>query len=217
MDPSNFTKNVIAWYEAPDGLMAEQIFVLAPPDISEIAHPNVRAMYEAARADGILAACSDPAYLNGKVDKLCQALRESTLWDAIHNDITFPTSVCHSPEDDFVAYENLPFFDENPNVVEFVSSIPGLNIQGDHQMAHILCPLDPVTTVAFAQGDDTPMKVVPLDHPPPQCVDSTPSAPTPPTEAPSDAAAAHTNGSAGMVLVVPTMAAVIAGLIAVFA
>jgi hypothetical protein len=42
-------------------------------------------MYEAARADGFLAACSDPAYLNDKVDKLCQALRESTLWDAIHN------------------------------------------------------------------------------------------------------------------------------------
>jgi hypothetical protein len=66
-----------------------------------------------------------------------------------HKDITFPTSVCHSPEDGLlvVTYENVPFFDENRNVVEFVSSIPGLNIQGNHQVAHILlCPLDPVMT-----------------------------------------------------------------------
>jgi hypothetical protein len=217
MDPSNSTQNVIAWFAAPDALTVEQIFVLAPPDVSVIGNPDLLAIYEAARADGVLAACSDPAYLNDKVDKLCQALRESSLWDAIHNDITFPTSVCHSPEDDFVTYQNIPLFDENPNVVEFVSSIPGLDIQGDHQVAQILCPLDPVTTVAFAQGDDTPTKMVPMDDPPPQCVDSsTPPAP-PPTEAPSDPTGAPTNGSARMGLVVPTMAAVIVGLIAVFA
>jgi hypothetical protein len=99
MDPSDFTMNVIAWFEAPDALTREDILVvLAPPDASEIAHPDVKAMYKAARADGVLAACSDPVYVTDKVDKLCQALRESSLWDAIHNDITFPTSACHSPQ-----------------------------------------------------------------------------------------------------------------------
>lgn len=183
--PNNFTRNVVSWFDAPDSLGAGEVLALVPDDLAELASADISAVYAAGRVDDVLAACGDQQYVQaaaGGVSSLCQAIVDSSLVDALLNDIDFPTSICHSPNDDLIAYANIPSdLSANSNLELYQPMIPLLGPMGNHQVDHVLCPLDSVIFIANEEGDDTSTKIIPLDEPlPAECLADT----TTPTTAP---------------------------------
>ena len=171
--------DVVSWFAAPYPLTAEQILPLTPPDLTSLANTNIVSLYEQARVFlNDLSACTSP---NGNTTFLCQAFNDNSLWNAMKNDINFPTVLCHSKMDDVVGYVNIDPNNTNKYVTQYSSPLPALAIRGDHNTALILCALDPTTTIAFAQGSDTPITMTPLSNPPASCSSQSPTNPTPTT------------------------------------
>ena len=165
-DPRNSTRDIISWFAAKDPLTFEQQLNLEPLKLEEIYNPDLVALYAEGRARGDLGACNNPS--NTTVF-LCKAFVENGLWGALQNDVSFPTSLCYSKEDEVVGYVNFPTNNTNPNVKPYQPFIAALAPQGGHLEANVFCILDPISALALASGANTPTSMAPLDNPPPQC------------------------------------------------
>ena len=183
--------NVLSWYAVGNPLTFEELLPLEPMNLEHIYNPDILALYAAARLKGDLGACNNPS---NTTTFLCQAFIENGLWNALQNDINFPTSLCYSKQDDVVGYVNFPSNNTNPYVKAYQPAFAALAPRGGHLEASILCPLDPLTALVFgSSGATSATSMAPLDSPPPQCrnatgsnetmhsppTPSTPMAPTP--------------------------------------
>ena len=63
------------------------------------------------------------------MDRLCQALQDNDLI-ALLATVEYPVDVCHSPDDEVVAYENVPDFTVNPTFVSYVTATGSHNDAG---------------------------------------------------------------------------------------
>ena len=108
------------------------------------------------------------------VDRLCQALQDNDLI-ALLATAEYPVDVCHSPDDEVVAYENVPDFTVNPTFVKYVS------VAGSHNEAGLRCGL---TGLLTATSGDFQAFMPPAAHFPGGCA----SASATPTMAPSNIA-----------------------------
>ena len=138
-----------------------------------------------------MGACSDPQYVQaatGNITSLCQAILDSSLVDALINDVNFPTTICHGLNDELITYANIPTdLSPNPNLKLYEPFLPLLGPMGDHQIDHVLCPLDSVYLIASDEGDDTITKIIPLDGPiPAECLADTMSPSMSPNDNPTD-------------------------------
>jgi hypothetical protein len=98
-------------------------------------------------------------------DRLCQALQDNDLI-ALLATVEYPVDVCHSPDDELVAYENVPDFTVNP---EFVTYVPAT---GSHNDAGTQCIL---RGLLYATSGDFQAIVPPVAHFPGGCASSSPS------------------------------------------
>jgi hypothetical protein len=103
------------------------------------------------------------------VGLLCQALEDNDLI-ALLASVEYPVDVCHSPDDELVAHENVPDFTVNPTFVSYVAAT------GSHNEAGAQCIL---TSLLYATSSDFSAITPPAAHFPGGCASATPSfAPT---------------------------------------
>jgi hypothetical protein len=158
------------------------LFQLVPTDPTTLLNPEVRSLFEFARAQGIEDPCID--FATNTTDKLCAALEDNSLLGIGGlEDISFPVELCHSTEDDGITYDNLPEFPfVNPNVTLYTQEDSLLRPQGLHLPAQIYCSLSPIAALGVdVGGDDSPTLITPLTEEPEICSARTRS----PTAAPS--------------------------------
>jgi hypothetical protein len=108
-----------------------------------------------------------------KTDKLCETFLQNGLLSMLANDVAFPTTLCHSPEDDLVPYSMLPTLPlaTNPNFVKpYVAAFPELVPTGSHGVAYFFCLFGPLTNLALsgmsgggATNPDSPNYIIFLD------------------------------------------------------
>lgn len=153
MNETNTNKNVVSWFKSPKTLTTAEIISLLPQEnIQEIFNPAMVAMYEESVYEGSLSACRDGMYVSDSIESLCATILTAGLWSTLSFDITFPVSICHSPQDDVIGFENIPSPTFLPSNVKIYSSeIENLNPRGGHFESYFLCSLDPITNIA-----DTP-------------------------------------------------------------
>lgn len=178
-------KNVLDWFRAPDPLFSEEILRLLPADIHEIFNQGLIDLYEEAVFEGKLDACGDGFFVSESMEILCQTILEAGLWKILSADVSFPVSICHSPQDDLIAFENVPPPNLLPPFVNYYSSdIGALNPRGTHFQSLFLCALDPILHISLTpDGSNSPVLRTPLEHLPSQCGTDAPSrAPSPPDE-----------------------------------
>lgn len=82
---------------------------------------------------------------------LCDAILNAVLWDELETDVTHPTIICHSPEDETVGIVNVPPILSNPHVSMYEPNLSLLQPRGNHFISEMVCALDPVTAIAFGQ------------------------------------------------------------------
>jgi hypothetical protein len=177
-------RDLLFWFGAgpdEDPVNTFWFFQLVPSDPTTIINPDVRSLFEKARAQGIEDPCVDLA--TNTNDMLCAALQHnSLLGQGGLEDISFPVQLCHSPDDDGVTYDNLPEFPfVNPNVTLYAEDDPLLRPQGLHFGAQTYCSLSPISALGVdVGGNDSPTLITPLDEEPEVCSTRT----RPPTAAP---------------------------------
>jgi hypothetical protein len=175
-DPAIPAQNVIDWFDSSSGTTCcGELLASLPTDLLELFNPALVNLYRSARAEGVLDACRDGRFVDDSTAPLCEAILDSELWSVLANDISFPTSLCHSPTDDVVGFVNIPDPATLPTNVGFYSpSLAILSAQGNHQAAYILCALDPITALVATPGDATssPIYIEPIKFPPAQCLAS---------------------------------------------
>jgi hypothetical protein len=170
-DPAIPAQNVIDWFDGPDTTCCNELIASLPTDLTELFNPDMVNLYRSARDEGVLDACRDGRFVDTSTAPLCNAILDSELWSALANDISFPTSICHSVTDDVVGFANIPDPATFPTNVGFYSpSLAILNPQGNHQVAYILCALDPLTALAIDDAN-SPVLIRPLENPPAQCLE----------------------------------------------
>ena len=114
--------------------------------------------FQLARNDGILGACGEEQYVTNETASLCEAILDAVLWDELAEDVTFPTVICHSPEDEAVGIVNVPPVSSNHFVTFYEPNLSILEPRGSHFASEIICALDPVTVIAFG-AMDTPVEM----------------------------------------------------------
>jgi hypothetical protein len=179
-DPS---QDLLFWFGAgpEDPLGTFWLFQLVPPDPTTLLNPDIRSLFEVARAQGIEDPCVDLA--TNTTDKICAALEHnSLLGNGDLENISFPVQLCHSVEDDGITYKNLPMFPFiNPNVTLYSEEDPLLRPQGPHLPAQIYCSLSPIAAMGVnVGGGDSPTLMTPFAEEPEMCSTRTQS----PTAAP---------------------------------
>jgi hypothetical protein len=177
------TRDLLFWFGAgPENpLSTFWLFQLVPSDPTTVLNPEIRALFEIARAQDIKDPCVD--FATNTTDKLCAALKHNSLLGIGGlEDISFPVQFCHSIEDDGIAYANLPEFPfVNPNVTLYAQDDSLLRPQGPHLPAQIYCSLSPIEALGVnLGGDDSPTLITPLAEEPEMCATRTRS----PTAAP---------------------------------
>jgi hypothetical protein len=163
---NNVTRNVRSWFAVGNETKTkvEILQLLRATNVTFLVNTDLRVIYNAARADGVLDACSSTtsdggaAYMTDTTNQLCQALVDGTLWDELSTDVNFPTVICHSPDDELVGLVNVPSVSDTPFVMLYDPSLPALVPGGTHAEAEISCALDPVTVLAFGEVD-TPVQL----------------------------------------------------------
>ena len=84
---------------------------------------------------------------------LCDAILNAVLWDELETEVTHPTVICHSPDDETVSIVNVPPILSNPHVTLYEPNLSLLQPRGNHFISEMICALDPVTVLAFGQGN----------------------------------------------------------------
>lgn len=111
---------------------------------------------------------------------VCKALQLDDLTNYLETQVNYPVRLCHSPQDNLVAYANLPNISMNS---QFLSLIPGVN--GTHEEAAFYCI---VQAFLYLISADFQGVVVPNEAQSGGCVTPAPSsafAATVPTQAPN--------------------------------
>jgi hypothetical protein len=168
-----------------------QIVPLLPANAVDILNPDMLALYRNALEEGeVLDACRNGTFVTPVIEPLCDAFLDASLLGALENDISFPLSICHSPDDDLVTFAQVPDLNTTTfpdNIQMYEAVLPGLAPQGGHSAAFVTCVIDPVFTVAFANpGNASPTFMRPLMMPPPQCLPNGEEPSETPTEQPSE-------------------------------
>lgn len=118
LDPYDQTKNAVEWAKA--GLDSQEILALMTPT-----GPNERwsDMMNQDFVEMVVnswnANNTDPCnseFKTDSIDKLCEALIENDVYDIIQN-IDYPVTICHSPNDDIIFYSNVPNVTMNDNLM----------------------------------------------------------------------------------------------------
>jgi hypothetical protein len=185
MDPNNPSTNVVSWFSSLSALTAADLISLLPAeDFQGMLNPAMVAMYEESVFEGSLTACRDGTYVTDATMILCEVISGAGLWDTIANDVTFPLSICHSPYDDVIGFENVPnpaFLPQNIRI--YSTEMEDFNPKGGHFESYFLCSLDPILHIAATpSGSSSPVWRQPLASVPEQCITNDP---TSVTQAPS--------------------------------
>lgn len=186
-------RDLLFWFGAgpEDPVSTFWLFQLVPSDPTTLINPDVRSLFEVARAQGIEDPCDD--FATNTSDLLCAALQHnSLLGKGGLEDISFPVQLCHSPDDDGITYDNLPEFPfVNPKVTLYTENDPLFRPQGLHFGSQTYCSLSPILALGVdVGGDDSPMLITPLAEEPGICSTRTRS----PTAAPVPEVAPVTRG-----------------------
>jgi hypothetical protein len=94
--------------------------------------PDMISFARTAIADNNFDPCAGDNLAAVNMDRACQALQDNDLI-ALLATVEYPVDVCHSPDDELVAYENVPDFTVNPTFVSYVPST------GSHNNAAAEC------------------------------------------------------------------------------
>jgi hypothetical protein len=165
-------RDLLFWFGAgpEDPVSTYWLFQLVPSDPTTLINPDVRSLFEVARAQGIEDPCVD--FATNTNDMLCAALQHnSLLGKGGLEDISFPVQLCHSPDDDGITFDNLPQFPfVNPKVTLYTEDDPLLRPQGLHFGSQTYCSLSPISALGVDfDGDDSPMLITPLALEPEIC------------------------------------------------
>lgn len=90
--------NVYEWFN-PSGQLSN-VFAFTefvPDDVADVLNPDLRSIYDEARALGEVDACS--GFVSATTDKLCETILDADLIDDMTNLIDFNTVLCHSKDD----------------------------------------------------------------------------------------------------------------------
>jgi hypothetical protein len=139
--------------------------------------PYMISFARTAIADNNFDPCAGDNLAAVNMDRVCQALQENDLI-ALLATVEYPVDVCHSPDDELVAYENVPDFTVNPTFVSYVPST------GSHNDAAVDCILG---SLLYATSSGFQAIMPPVAHFPGGCASATPApvgALGPPTMAP---------------------------------
>lgn len=151
--------------------------------------PALISFVRAAIASNNFDPCAGDDLAVAGADRLCQALQDNDLI-ALLATVEYPVDVCHSPDDELVAYENVPDFTVNPDYVSYVPAT------GSHNDAGTQCIL---TSLLYATSGDFQAIVPPVAHFPGGCA-SAAATPAPsfgpgPTMAPATPTFAPNSGA----------------------
>jgi hypothetical protein len=81
----------------------------------------------------------------------------------------FPTTICHSPQDNIVTFNNVPVFPfSNELVVPYSPPLAFLTPAGSHLGALVLCALSPILAITQVTTNG-PILIVALENPPATC------------------------------------------------
>ena len=157
-----------------------------PDNSKDLFNTNVIQMYMVTKTVfGRLDACEEGDFVTGQTTALCQSLQDNSLVKNGLSDVSFPLTICHSPQDEVVTEEQVPNF--GGSVSGYSPEVSLLQPVGDHEAsAFVLCSIDPAFALATAatDGADSPILITPLDSPPQRCVAQAPVTPAPVTPSP---------------------------------
>jgi hypothetical protein len=171
---TNFNQSILEWYWAPSPLSADEIASMLPHNIQEIFNPDIVSLYEEALFEEILdGACRDGTYVSQSTIVMCQTILDAGLWDILSNEATFPVSICHSSQDNLIAFDNVPPPTILPSFINYYSSnIEALIPRGTHDESLFLCALDPILNIGITTGgSNSPVLRKPLQNRPDQCLE----------------------------------------------
>jgi hypothetical protein len=81
----------------------------------------------------------------------------------------FPTTICHSPQDNIVTFNNVPVFPfSNEMVVPYSPPLAFLTPTGTHLGALVLCALSPILAITQITTNG-PILIAALENPPATC------------------------------------------------
>jgi hypothetical protein len=171
MDESDPSKNVVEWFDAPDNLSPGQILSMIPSDPKSMFEGNLSKLYGEAVFEGLITACRDDILVTDLTSSICDAIIDASLWEVLM-DMTIPVSLCHSPQDEVVAFENLPDPTMMPSNMKFYSNeIDALNPRGHHEKGMLYCAMDTILLIATTEdgSNNSPVYRQPLKEVPGQC------------------------------------------------
>eukprot|EP00581_Thalassiosira_minuscula_P004944 CAMPEP_0183743126 /NCGR_PEP_ID=MMETSP0737-20130205/65056_1 /TAXON_ID=385413 /ORGANISM="Thalassiosira miniscula, Strain CCMP1093" /LENGTH=1012 /DNA_ID=CAMNT_0025978733 /DNA_START=189 /DNA_END=3226 /DNA_ORIENTATION=- len=174
LDPNDPTKNVWEW--AKMGLTYEQMVPYLPMPFTDMFNQNLLALILRAYEAGNYDPCNSEFKSEYDVDNLCEALLDNDLKNVLENEIDYPVTICHSPDDEVIYYSNVPdttLYDH----LTMIEDVPGVGdsimVFGNHSTAGAIC------TMAFLYPFVTPPEfsearsVLPVDDPDGVCAGAT--------------------------------------------
>jgi len=180
MDQSDSKMNMLRWFDSPESLDREDILALLPTNIGDVFNPAIIDLYRESAYEGYPKnACRSGFLVTDSTRGLCDAILDASLWNILLTEIKFPVSICHSPYDDIIGFENIPNPTTLPSNIKFYSSnLDILNPRGGHHESMFLCALDTIIYMSsYSDGDngetDSPALRQALTNSPSQCQTTT--------------------------------------------
>eukprot|EP00536_Pseudo-nitzschia_multiseries_P007440 jgi/Psemu1/324757/estExt_fgenesh1_pg.C_1750039 len=175
MEQTDAQKNVLSWFDSPQPITKDDILALLPANINDLFNPAFIQLYLESRYEGYPKnACRSGTFVSNSIRSLCDSILDASLWNILMTNTAFPVSICHSPQDEIIGFENVP--DPStlpPNVRFYGNNIDSLNPRGGHYESMFLCALDPIIQITSHSdnGDKaaSPVFRQPLTNSPPQC------------------------------------------------
>jgi pimeloyl-ACP methyl ester carboxylesterase len=173
MSQTDSQRNIVDWFDSSETLTTTDILSLLPANsIQDILNAALVDLYKESIYEGYPNACTEGIFVTDSTRVLCDAILDAGLWNILLNEINFPISICHSPQDDVIGFDNIP--DPTalpPNIKFYNSNMEILNPRGGHYESMFFCALDPITYIASQDpdGQSSPILRAPLSNPPDQC------------------------------------------------
>ena len=173
MSQTDSQRNIVDWFDSSETLPTTDILSLLPTNsIQDILNAALVDLYKESIYEGYPNACTEGIFVTDSTRVLCDAILGSGLWNILLNEINFPVSICHSPQDDIIGFDNIP--DPTalpPNIKFYNSNMEILNPRGGHYKSMFFCALDSITYIASQNpdGQNSPILRAPLSNLPDQC------------------------------------------------